>query len=166
MWQMTGETWPLTVISSLIGPFKAIQHCLMISWMWPWTQVIWLVVFCTREWFFPWARSSFWRCRNSHLFHLISRMEFPCKLFVGSRLLPAFRVGCHFCFSTCFPKHWILLRSEISWACSINLLKILTTVLSLYIYKRKWKASISLDVGPKTSLSTELILGQGLTSLG
>jgi len=62
--------------------------------------------------------SSFLRYRVSHLYHLFSRMEFPCRLFMGSRQLPAFRVGPHFPFFPWFPlqvpKYWILLRSKIS----------------------------------------------------
>jgi len=34
--------------SSLIGLFKASQHCLMIGWTSPWPQSIWLVVVCVR----------------------------------------------------------------------------------------------------------------------
>jgi len=81
--------------TSLIGSFKAIQQCLMIGWTRPKPQSLWLVVIYAREWSIPKRAPVFDAKGVSHLFLLFSRMEFTCRLLVGSRLLPAFRVGPH-----------------------------------------------------------------------
>jgi len=122
--------------SSLISSLKAIQHCLMIGRMRPWPQFFWLAVFCVREWLVP---------EHAPVFCIagfpISFIYFPGWSSLGSGLRLAFRVVPHFSFSPCsplhVPKYWILLRSEISWACSIVFLHIYLDSFPMFSSKTK-----------------------------